>query len=168
MCVFCVHAQGGGGRSLIPGSVGPLTLRMLKWSSLIRPEISSAINIKPSELLGQRCKANILSRSLSVKIMILLTHLRSSSLEISREKRQLEFSCLFNQLFNKLVTYSCWPINERAFRGWECMLSVTASMRCSPHTVYFRKGKVSTKALVCGCVLLWMPAWIWPLCTPYH
>lgn len=71
------------------GNVGPLTLRTPKLSSLIRPERSSVISIKPSELHRQRCRANIFLLLLfllfCVRIEIVLSHLHNNNtLKISR------------------------------------------------------------------------------------
>lgn len=66
--VFFVYVPKGGG-SLISDSVGPLTVRISKRSSLIRPVLSSSISIKPSELREHRCRANIFVL-LSISIMI--------------------------------------------------------------------------------------------------
>lgn len=67
LCFFVYVPKGGG--SLISDSVGPLTVRISKRSSLIRPVLSSSISIKPSELREQRCRANIFVL-LSISIMI--------------------------------------------------------------------------------------------------
>lgn len=84
VCFVYVH-MGLGWRSLIPGSVGTVPLRIQKHSSLIRPVRSSAISTKPSEFQEQRYRPNILFR-LSFKVMFVLTHLYSSSQEISKGK----------------------------------------------------------------------------------
>ena len=83
VCVSVCALKGG---SVISGSVGPLTLTTAKPRLLIRPGRSSAISVKPSESHEQRCRANILLL-LWIKIMMLLYHRHSSSLEISRGKR---------------------------------------------------------------------------------
>lgn len=102
------------GVSLMSGNVGPLTLRTPKLSSLIRPERSSVISIKPSELRRQRWRANIflllLFLLLCVRKEIVLSHLISTTTHwksAGEEMSKLKFSCLLMRLFIYLFIYLC-------------------------------------------------------------